>query len=217
MNQFPNFTLPQLTGSPKQIAWAEKIRATFVNDFYIGKFSHKAGLSQYGEECAAGLDAKVQEFLAISTDSKEWIDGRDGGNFTRFLLAKEFQAWLQNLEGYRAYMAELAEARKAHVQSFGDKANAKFEDEGQFWVANLQNAKQGGQYCGTDEYLVTFDVVTGEIEAIEATGTMEPTHQTEKLDDRRIKFSCQGGSFQLYVEHGTAAAAAISLTAKVMA
>ena len=57
-------TLPQLTGSEKQIAWAEKIRASYIT--VVGKTHSQS----------------VKRDVAAHTDAKYWIDHRYGMGVT---------------------------------------------------------------------------------------------------------------------------------------
>jgi len=68
--------LPELTGTPKQIAWAEKLRADRFEE--MDNAAKKVGKASAAE--AAAADARVARFtnwLKGQTEAKFWIDNRD--------------------------------------------------------------------------------------------------------------------------------------------
>lgn len=66
--------LPQLTGSEKQIAWAEDIRERLVPELLEvrKKYSEARNSSELGDTIVAGIDA----ILGV-TSAKWWIDHRN--------------------------------------------------------------------------------------------------------------------------------------------
>lgn len=70
--------LPPLAGSPKQIAWAEDIRAQAlveIDKFRAGMAAHVAQHPETAVEEAAN-NAALDQVIAAHTDARWWIDHR---------------------------------------------------------------------------------------------------------------------------------------------
>lgn len=76
--------LPALTGSPKQVAWAESIRAKAMMRLSDG-LSHASGTEQERQAAYAALHTAV----AKHTDARWWIDHQGG---ERTALREEYEA-----------------------------------------------------------------------------------------------------------------------------
>jgi len=77
--------LPELTGSEKQVSWAQSIRAKKMDDFdkMISDFDKRVEIGATTDEqkanAAATRERTIKTIAAISaqTDAKYWIDNRD--------------------------------------------------------------------------------------------------------------------------------------------
>lgn len=95
--------LPALTGSEKQVNWADSLREKRFNE--VDEFAAKRKaqnakvleahpeLTEKCEEANANLDAevaKIKSWLSTKTDARFWIDNRDQllGNLTRAYAAE---------------------------------------------------------------------------------------------------------------------------------
>lgn len=90
--------LPELTGSPKQIAWASDLRATALtqlDDFRAGMAAHVATHPEAAAEQAAN-NAALDQAIAAHTDARWWIDLRhSGAEGIAYALRQDAHAWLE--------------------------------------------------------------------------------------------------------------------------
>lgn len=90
-----NSTLPALTGSPKQIEWATRIRAAAlaeIDEFRRGMADWVADHPEVAAEEVANNRA-LDHVIATHPDCRWWIDVRDPAYAAR-LLRREAQAFL---------------------------------------------------------------------------------------------------------------------------
>ena len=92
-----NAALPALTGSPKQVAWAQALRLEAIprieqaRDVYTARLSKSSLPEAVREEVADALALIAQELIERQ-DARDWIDGRDrmvyDGYFAEQLLTR---------------------------------------------------------------------------------------------------------------------------------
>lgn len=85
-------TWPALTGSARQIAWANKLRAAAVSDAVLDLGSYAA--SGMKEASLVELEQELRREVFRLTTARRWIDGRFGGND---IMAEAFQAFALGL------------------------------------------------------------------------------------------------------------------------
>ncbi len=106
--------LPQLTGSPKQIAWAEMIRATAL--LTIAE-EEKFLLSTISADLPPEIQQEVRDALVLissvpreQTEARWWIDRREPG-FSRFLSTQ----LRERVDSLCPRFAAARDAKKAEV------------------------------------------------------------------------------------------------------
>lgn len=73
------YNLPSLEGTPKQVAWAEKIRILFIENFLQDEqeiVSRVKTTTPEGKKYLAYLENRTDELLAARTKASWWIDNR---------------------------------------------------------------------------------------------------------------------------------------------
>lgn len=69
-----SYALPELTGSPKQIAWAESIRARLIE-------KAKTQAEKANDKDRELADAYIKHIAETKSESRFWIDNRDNNLF----------------------------------------------------------------------------------------------------------------------------------------
>lgn len=72
-----NKDLPALTGSEKQIAWAETIRAQAMTEIAARRERIAAALTQGAQKDVADRLTAILDAAAAQTEAKYWIDNRN--------------------------------------------------------------------------------------------------------------------------------------------
>jgi hypothetical protein len=67
--------LPELTGTPKQVAWAEQIRARVIQDLAPLKEMLEKAVAAGNENAPTGL--RIIDSVLGRTEAREWIETRD--------------------------------------------------------------------------------------------------------------------------------------------
>ncbi len=93
----PDATLPQLPGSPRQVAWATTLRTdalVHIDAFRAGMAEHVATHPEAAAEQAAN-NAALDQVIAAHADASWWIDMRHSKpEGTAYVLRQEAQALL---------------------------------------------------------------------------------------------------------------------------
>ncbi|WP_157528670.1 hypothetical protein [Nocardia sp. NRRL S-836] len=95
----PDAALPELTGSPKQVAWATTLRAdalAHLDEFRAGMAAHVATHPEAAVEQAAN-NAALDQVIAGHTAASWWIDMRHAKpEGIAYELRRDAQALLDN-------------------------------------------------------------------------------------------------------------------------
>lgn len=85
--------LPPLTGSPRQVAWAEDLRARAIQDLRVFRET-KPGLGRglalmlYHRDGPDAVDAAI----LAQTDARWWIDGRKAEHYVHRVILAALEA-----------------------------------------------------------------------------------------------------------------------------
>lgn len=110
--------LPELSGSPKQVAWANTIRVDFIKNFSekiaqtIAKGKKFVRIVSCGEYITLKLSdlEEIEDILIHKTEARFWIDHR---NWTLFMYVKEAYEELQKIKSVPEEVKEEMEAEEA--------------------------------------------------------------------------------------------------------
>lgn len=83
--------LPKLTGSPKQISWAESIRAKYNTQWQSLKINLLKNIDKSPDLGCRILE--IAESIINNSDSKFWIDNRDAYSNFQYWIQKEAQKY----------------------------------------------------------------------------------------------------------------------------
>ena len=134
---------PELTGTPKQVAWAVDIRRRFLEEYYIklpllrDKYGLKPYIEKLGGESADTKEQIRQEVIRYivqhKTEAKWWIDNGYGPTNDWLRLSVD---WVTSVIGKEARI----EAERAYVLSLLQSAQKEQEDA----IKQIQRPRSGG-------------------------------------------------------------------------
>lgn len=108
----------ELTGTAKQIGWAEKIRMDAIKDI-ISK-----GKSMIGKKATDYLMGKYEKatryLLTKKSDSKFWIDNRDCSSFMTIAFIELQQTWCESKETFEELSKGFYDRKAGYVNANGD-------------------------------------------------------------------------------------------------
>lgn len=84
--------LPELSGSEKQVAWANTIRMDFIK-FVKGKVESEEAqkLESYSDENKNEVLQALDNFVKANTEAEYWIDNRFGTNYLLLDMKQEYK------------------------------------------------------------------------------------------------------------------------------
>jgi len=103
--------MENITGTPKQIAWAEEIREVAVRRLSEYQEAGERLIADYGEEARPAVEAAIAR-ITTETSARWWIDhktlGTDlpGIQSARFHTTREAQEPVENAMQILGYIAE---------------------------------------------------------------------------------------------------------------
>lgn len=144
--------LPELSGSPKQVAWANTIRVEFIKNF-SGKIAQTISggktlvrIAEYGEYVTFKLSdlQEIEKILMNKTEARFWIDHR---NYTLLMYVKEAYNELQEIKSIPKEVKKEIEEEEAALTV--EPENKKKEGIASI---SVENNSILGRYIKDDEF-----------------------------------------------------------------